>query len=215
MTRTVLLGVDGCLIVEIDSPERAYAADRAGIEYSPLPVPSDALTLTIPGRDGRGPYFYRPAVVDALRDLAADGVDLVWNTRWLTVPAQLDELVRELGLTDAVRRPIVTELPIPPANVRVEREPNVFWEHWKVQALVEHVRRMPADAAILVLDAHLDMASPRLRDGVAHRTHRDVLRVDGIKTDDTQGIDGKAIGMLRTWAAGSALPRVQPAHHTR
>ena len=206
--RTILLSVDGSLLVEIDSPERAYAAYRTGRGEGPLEVPPGASSLNLAGPDGRGPYFFRPAVVDALNDLAHAGVDIVWNTRWLTSPEPLSVLARMLGLDDAVRVPTVAELPIPPANLRIDHGPNVLWEHWKVQALVQRVRDLPEDAELVVIDAHLDYSSRRLSDGVARRSRREDARIGGIATNDKWGIDERAIAALWSWVGGDRLPAI-------
>jgi len=206
--RTVLLSVDGSLLVELDSPERAYAAYRLGKDYSPLTVPPEALLVDAVGHDGRGPYFYRPAVVEAVRASAHAGVDIVWNTRWLTNPMQLELLAQIVGLAGAVRIPDGSELPVSPTSDRVDHAPNVLWEHWKLRALVERARHLPAGAELVVVDTELDMVSPRIPHGVARRARRDDIRLGGIMPVGTRGLDDVAARSLREWATGGDIPRI-------
>jgi len=205
---TILLSIDGALLVETDSPEREYAAYRVGDEYRPLTVPDDAVELEMKGPGDRGPYFYRPAVVDGLRALARSGADIVWNTRWLASPASLGELSRRLGLEGSVRVPSPAELPVAPADVRIDLGPNVLWEHWKVQALVQRVRDLPAGDELVVVDSVLDFSSRRLPDGAARRAHRNDVRIGGVKTYDQIGLNGRAIEALSDWIAGGPMPRL-------
>lgn len=201
--RTILLGVEGVLLVEIDSPAREYAAMKEGREYVPLPVPDDAAVTP----DGR--FFFRLPVVDGIRDLAADGADIVWNTRRLTDPAALRALAGHLGLTDAVRFPDAAELPAAPTDTRVDVGPNVLWEHWKVQTLVQRVRDLPAGDEVVVVDAALDFSAHRMPDGLARRSgRRDADGVGGVKTVDVVGLDEPRLSTLRAWVAGGAVPRV-------
>lgn len=198
--RTILLGVDGVLLVEIDSPVRAYAAMREGREEGPLPVPGDAEVTA----DGR--FFFRPAVLSGLRELDAD---LVWNTRRLVDPPALWALAAELELTDAVRFPDAAELPADPTDARVDTGPNVLWEHWKVQALIERVRTLPSGDEVVVVDAVLDFSGSRLPDGLARRAKRaDAAGIGGIHVPDTWGLDPWGVELLREWVAGGAVPRV-------
>lgn len=206
--RTLLLSVDGSLLVEIDSPERAYAADREGRTHEPLEVPPDARELQLAGPGGRGPYYFRPAAITALRHLADTGVDIVWNTRWLAFPPSLSGLAHALGLEDAVRAPGSDELPVVPVDLRIDHGPNVFWEHWKVRALVQRVRDLPEDAELVVIDTHLDFSSRRLSDGVARRSGREHQRLGSITPHDRYGIVAHAITALRSWADGKDLPRI-------
>jgi len=206
--RTILLSVDGSLLVEIDSPERAYAAYRTGRDEGPLAIPPGAGELDFTGLNGRGPYFFRPAVVEVLRDLAHAGVDIVWNTRWLTSPEVLGELAHVLGLDEAVRFPTAAELPSPAVNVRIDHGPNVFWEHWKIQALIQRVRDLPEGAQLVIIDAHMDYSSRRLADGVARRSRREDARVGGIMTIDRWGLDERGIAALRSWGGGAGLPAI-------
>jgi len=197
---TILLGVDGVLLVEIDSPVRAYAAYREGREHRPLPVPDDASLLP----DGR--FFFRPAVIDGLRHLDAD---IVWNTHRLTDPAALRALSDHLGLADVVRFPDAAELPVPPRDARVDTGPNVLWEHWKVRALTQRVRDLPPGDEIVVVDAILDFSSRRMPEGLARRAGRsDADGVGGIKTWDATGLRPGDGELLRAWAAGGPPPRV-------
>ncbi|MDQ1082242.1 MULTISPECIES: hypothetical protein [Microbacterium] len=201
--RTILLSVDGTLLVEIDSPIRAYAAMREGREEAPLPVPDDA-DVTADGR-----FFFRPDVHRALREFVADGVDVVWNTGRLIDPRALQALAAEIGLEDAVRFPDAAELPAPPTDDRVDTGPNVMWEHWKVRALVERARTLPEGDEVVVVDPILDLEGSRLPDGLARRTKRpDAAGIGGIHVPDTWGLDLWGVEILREWVAGGAVPRV-------
>ena len=207
-TRTMLLSVDGTLLVEIDSPERQYASYRTGVDQAPLPVPGDARELVIgTPRGNPSAFFFRPAVIDAVHELANAGVDIVWNTRWLSTPSKLDALARELDIADAVRVPTEIELPVAPTVERIDFGPNRLWEHWKVQALVLRVSRLPQGAELVLVDAHLDYSSRRLADGAARRARRADAAVGGVTPNDTVGLDQRSITVLRAWAAGGPLPR--------
>lgn len=197
---TILLGVDGVLLVELDSPVREYADDRTGRAHAPLPVPADAELRP----DGRS--FFRPAAVEGLRHLDAE---LVWNSRRLTNPEALQALSHELGLGDVVRFPDAAELPAPPTDDRIDTGPNVLWEHWKVQALIHRVRDLPPGDEVVTVDATLDFSSRRLPEGLARRAGRpDATGIGGIKTADVVGLEASGVELLRAWAAGGAVPRV-------
>lgn len=200
---TILLGVDGVLLIEIDSPARDYAAMREGRDYAPLPVPDDGAVTP----DGR--YFFRVPIVDGIRELAAAGADIVWHTRRLTDPDALRELAEHLGLADAVRFPDAAELPAAPTTDRVEVGPNVLWEHWKVQALIQRAHDLPAGDEVVVVDSTLDFTAHRMPDGLARRSGRmDADGIGGVKTIDTVGLDEPRLEALRVWVAGGAVPRI-------
>lgn len=197
---TILLGVDGVLLVELDSPAREYADYRTGRDHAPLPVPADATLL--PGDR----FFFRPAVVEGVRSLDAD---LVWNSHRLTDPEALRTLSDRLGLGDVVRFPDAAELPVPPTDDRLDTGPNVLWEHWKVQALIHRVRDLPPGDEAVTVDATLDFSSRRLPEGLARRAGRpDAAGVGGIKTADVVGLEASGVELLRAWVAGGAVPRV-------
>lgn len=197
---TILLGVDGVLLVELDSPARAYADYRTGRDHAPLPVPADAELL--PG----GRFFFRPTVVEGLRTLSAD---LVWNSNRLTDPEALRVLSADLGLSDVVRFPDAADLPVPPTDDRIDTGPNVLWEHWKLQSLIHRVRTLPAGDEVVTVDATLDFSSRRLPEGLARRAGRpDATGLGGIKTADAVGLEASGVELLRTWIEGGAVPRV-------
>lgn len=200
---TILLGVEGVLLVEIDSPARDYAAMKEGREYAPLPVPDDGAVTP----DGR--FFFRRPMVDGIRELATAGADVVWHTRRLTDPDALRALAEHLGLADAVRFPDAAELPAAPTDDRIDTGPNVLWEHWKVQALIQRARDLPAGDEVVVVDATLDFTAHRMPDGLARRSGRkDADGIGGVKTIDVVGLDEPRLGALRAWVAGGAVPRV-------
>lgn len=200
---TILLGVEGVLLVEIDSPARDYAAMREGREYAPLPVPGDGAVTP----DGR--FFFRRPIIDGIRELAAAGADIVWYTRRLTDPDALRALAEHLGLTDAVRFPDAAELPAAPTDDRVDTGPNVLWEHWKVQALIQRARDLPPGDEVVVVDSTLDFTAHRMPDGLARRSGRkDADGIGGVKTIDVVGLDEPRLAALRAWVAGGAVPRV-------
>lgn len=200
---TILLGVEGVLLVEIDSPARDYAAMKEGREYAPLPVPDDGAVTP----DDR--FFFRLPMVEGIRELAEAGADIVWNTRRLTDPAALRALAEHLGLADAVRFPDATELPAAPTDGPVDTGPNVLWEHWKVQALVQRVRNLSAGDKVVVVDATLDLTAHRMPDGLARRSgQKDADGIGGVKTVDTAGLDEPRLAALRTWVAGGTVPRI-------
>jgi len=200
---TILLGVEGVLLVEIDSPARDYAAMKEGREYAPLPVPDDGEVTP----DGR--FFSRLPVVAAIRELAAAGADIVWHTRRLADPDALRGLAEYLGLADAVRFPDAAELRAAPTDDRVDAGPNVLWEHWKVRALIQRVRDLPAGDEVVVVDSTLDFTAHRMPDGLAHRAgRRDADAVGGVKTIDVVGLDEPRLDALRAWIAGGTVPRL-------
>lgn len=200
---TILLGVEGVLLVEIDSQARDYAAMKEGREYAPLPVPDDGAVTP----DGR--FFFRLPVVAAIRELAAAGADIVWHTRRLTDPDALAVLAEHLGLVKAVRFPDASELPASPTNDRVDVAPNVLWEHWKVQALIHRARDLQPGDEVVVVDSTLDFTAHRMPDGLARRAGRkDADGIGGVKTVDTVGLDEPRLDALRAWVAGGAVPRV-------
>ncbi len=199
----ILLGVEGMLLVEIDSPAREYAAMKEGREYAPLPVPDDGDVTP----DGR--FFFRIPVVEGIRGLAAAGAEIVWHTRRLTGPDALAALAEHLGLADAVRFPAVTELPASPTNDRVDVGPNALWEHWKVQALIQRARDLPAGDEVVAVDSTLDFTAHRMPDGLARRSGRqDADGIGGVKTVDAVGLDEPRLDALRAWVAGGAVPRI-------
>ncbi|KTR96367.1 hypothetical protein NS220_02305 [Microbacterium testaceum] len=200
MGRTILLGIDGVLLVELDSPAREYADYRTGRAHAPLPVPADAELL--PG----GRFFFRPAVVEGLRSLSAD---LVWNSHRLVDPDALRILSDQLGLGDVVRFPDATELPAAPTNDPVDTGPNILWEHWKVLSLIERLRNLPPGDEVVTVDATLDFSARRLPEGLARRAGRpNASGLGGIKTADVFGLPADAVELLRAWVAGGAVPRV-------
>jgi hypothetical protein len=200
---TILLGVEGVLLVEIDSPTRDYAAMREGRDYAPLPVPDDGAVTP----DGR--FFFRLPVMAGIRELAAAGADIVWHTRRLTDPGALRALAEHLGLADTVRFPDATELPAAPTTDRVDVGPNVLWERWKVQALIRRVRDLPAGEEVVVVDSTIDFTAHRMPDGLARRSRRkDADGIGGVKTIDVVGLDEPRLDALRAWVAGGAVPRI-------
>lgn len=200
---TILLGVDGVLLVEIDSPARDYAAMKEGRDYAPLPVPDDGAVTP----DGR--FFFRLPIADGIRELAAAGADVVWHTRRLTDPDALRDLAENLGLADTVRFPDATELPAAPTIDPVDVGPNVLWEHWKVQALIQRARDLPAGDEVVVVDSTLDFTAHRMPDGLARRSGRmDADDIGGVKTIDVVGLDEPRLDALRAWLAGGAVPRI-------
>ena len=204
MTRhTILLGVEGVLLVEIDSRDRAYTAFREDRDYAPLPVPDDGAVTP----DGR--FFFRLPIVDGIRELAAAGADIVWHTRRLTDPEALRVLAEHLGLAETVRFPDATELPAVPTTDPVDVGPNVLWEHWKVQALIQRARDLPAGDEVVVVDSTLDFTAHRMPDGIARRSGRkDADGIGGVKTIDVVGLDEPRLDVLRAWVAGGAVPRI-------
>lgn len=197
---TILLGIDGVLLVELDSPAREYADYRTGREHAPLPVPADAQLLP------SGRFFFRPAVVEGLRSLPAD---LVWNSNHLVDPEALRNLSDHLGLSDVVRFPDAAELPVPPTADRIDTGPNVLWEHWKVQALIHRVRTLLPGDEVVTVDATLDFSSRRLPEGLARRAGRpDAAGLGGIKTAGVVGLEASSVELLRAWIEGAAVPRV-------
>lgn len=200
---TILLGVEGVLLVEIDSPARDYAAMKEGREYAPLPVPDDGAVTP----DGR--FFFRGPVVEGIRELAAAGADIVWHTRRLTDPDALRGLAEHLGLADAVRFPDAAELPAAPTADRVDVGPNVLWEHWKVQALIQRARDLQPGDEVVVVDSTLDFTAHRMPDGLARRSGRkDADGIGGVKTIDVVSLDERRLDALRAWVAGGAMPRI-------
>lgn len=200
---TILLGVEGVLLVEIDSPARDYAAMKEGRDYVPLPVPDDGAVTP----DGR--FFFRVPMVDGIRELAAAGADIVWNTRRLTDPEALRALAEHLALADAVRFPDAAELPTPPTDGPVDVGPNVLWEHWKVRALIQRARDLPAGDELVVVDSTLDFTAHRMPDGLARRSGRmDAEGIGGVKTVDTVGLDEPRRDALRAWVTGGTVPRI-------
>ncbi|MFS0795541.1 hypothetical protein [Microbacterium sp. 1P10AE] len=204
MTRhTILLGVEGVLLVEIDSPAHDYAAMKEGRDYASLPVPDDGAVTP----DGR--FFVRIPVVEGIRELAGAGADIVWHTRRLTDPDALRELAEHLGLADTVRFPDAAELPAAPTEDRIDTGPNVLWEHWKVQALIQRARDLPSGDEVVVVDSTLDFTAHRMPDGLARRSGRkDADGIGGVKTVDVVGLDEPRLDALRAWVAGGAVPRI-------
>ncbi|KZE39195.1 hypothetical protein [Microbacterium sp. T32] len=119
------------------------------------------------------------------------------------------ELAENLGLADTVRFPDATELQAAPTIDPVDVGPNVLWEHWKVQALIQRARDLPAGDEVVVVDSTLDFTAHRMPDGLARRSGRkDADGIGGVKTIDVVGLDEPRLDALRAWLAGGAVPRI-------
>lgn len=206
-SRTLLLDLDGALIVDIAFPDQDYAAYREGRHFSPKPAPDGALTTTLRDPQGRArTYFYLPRAIDAVRAAASAGIDVVWNTNWLASEEQLRQLAAQIGLADDVRFPTDDELPVRPSVTRIDFGPNQLWEHWKVQALVERVRTSATGCELVLVDADLDYSSRRLSEGVSRRAKRNDAIVGWIHPKDELGLDDHDIAAIADWAHTGTLP---------
>lgn len=203
----MLLDVDGALMVDVDFPDQQYAAYRTGDEYSPRPIPGEALTIALLDPQGRArTYFYLAQAIDAVRAAASAGIDVVWNTNWLAAEERLRRLASEIGLADEVRFPTVDELPVRPTATRIDFGPNRLWEHWKVRALVERVHGSPTGSELLLVDADLDYSSRRLAEGVSRRAKRDDAIIGWVHPKDELGLDENDIAAIAEWARSGVLP---------
>lgn len=222
MTRRIMwLELEGGAAVNIHSVARSNAAWQGGEPYEDLPVPEGAVEVTATGPTGRAEtLFARPVVLEGLRHLVSEGVDVVWSTRWLTAPDRLTEVAAALGL-EGVRMPTAAESPVAPNQDWIGIRTTPYWEHWKVRSLVETARGLGAEDELVVVDPALDISARRLADGIARRLKRDDLRIGSLSPDADDGLDASAIGRLRDWAGGASLaasrlavaPPAEPTWH--
>jgi len=207
--RTLLLELDTAVLVDIVDPVLEYAAYKGGGDYTATPVPDDALRLSVADPGGRERDAFVPAVLDAIREAARDGVDVIWHSRWLTTPGVLRALADDLGLSGAVRFPADDELAATPTAEGLRSDLPRFWDDWRTRTIVDRVRRLPAGHELVTADVAVDLSALRLADGVRRRAGNPTALVGSIRTWREWGLDD---GALRSWAPDR--PRL-PAWHRR
>lgn len=210
MTRTLLLEVDVAVIVDVVDPVLAYASYREGGDYTGTAVPDGARRFQVEDPEGRTrDVFVRPAVLDAVHEAHRAGVDVVWHSRWLAAPRELEALARQLGLENAARLPAEGELAAPPTLDDLRSDLPGVWGDWRMLTIVERVRRLGAGDELVTADVGFDLSARRMVDGIGHRAGVVEPRIASIPVRREWGLDDAA---LRSWAPDR--PRT-PSWHRR
>jgi hypothetical protein len=208
-TRTLLLAVDATVVVYVVDPVLEYAAYKGGGDDVSTTVPDGAREWEVTDPRGRArAAFVRPEVLAALRDSAQAGVDIVWNSSWLTAPERPRALARDLELDGIVRFPTPTELRSTPTDEPFHRASAGFWNHWKMQNLVELVRTLPPGHDLVLADSGVDLSALSVAETVRKRAGNPAASLGSIPTSRTRGLDE---GALRGWMPERARPSVW--HH--
>ncbi len=207
--RTLLLAVDAVVVVYVVDPVLEYASFKGSGDYVSTPVPQGARELDVTDPRGlRRAAFVRPEVLAALRDSALAGVDIVWNSQWLTAPERLRALARDLELDDIIRFPTEAELGSAPTDEPFHRASAGFWNHWKMLNLVERVRALPPGHDLVLADTGVDLSALNVAETVRRRAGNPAASLGSIPTSRTWGLDEVA---LWGWMPERARPGVW--HH--